>query len=547
MLLRISYSDELVESVVSTSSDISSEDTPDIAGCNIKTLFSTWPLSEDFGMLRFTPGSRSIAAAARSDSESSVLVYYLDTESDTFFNASVPVIRIIPDRNLPLVSPGLVCLLGYTPWELSQSELISSLNDKSAESRGLVTLLDKTGRGHRLVFSRTPLSSGSVDYTFIAQPDELVFPVKELERLSKMQVGCPEDLLAFVADVLKLEAAVIMSKSTMGYVPIAAVNVEIDTEDFETSSIFDPENLHFPIWVDLENHDSPIDFKGQCLVYPVGNLVLVAPWRGDADSLQQRADSIMPAVSMRYEQFKITHGEHRLKNLLCELDMLLAGKLDAKSLQKALETAAVGFSATVLAIFGPEESASPIATSSTDREIKELLVSDRPFEECFRDTHVSILNNGFILLAAWNEEREVPYKTVDSFSKKLRKFDLDKLRMEESEIPDFSQLQAVFMKDTKVLWHGKALGISHCFQFYGNSRQCIDCPVNHLSASGKKSARLENHQGYIEEIFPAGSGFLVTWTRLPSETVNGGSEREAFPGGEAVYTPEGVIVTSRSR
>ena len=543
MLLRISLSDEVIDSVVSTSPGDASKDIPDIAGSNIAELLSTWPLSEEFRMVRFTPCSTTYSAASRMDSDSSVLVYYLDIDDDDLYNPSVPVIRLIPERNLPVVSPGFVCLLGYTPWELSQSELISSLPGDSLKSSGHVTLLDKTGRGLRLIFSRTPNSFGGIDYTFIRQPEGLVFPVRELERLAEMKVQAPEDLLAFLVDVLKLEAAVLMTRSTMGYVPICTVNVEIDTEHFETSSIFNPENLHFPIWVDLDEDHAPLSLRGQCLVYPSGHLVLVAPWRGDADTLQQQADSVMPALSMKYEHFRATHGEHRLQNLLCELDLLLAGQPDQDSLQKALETAATGFSATVLAIFGPEESATPIVTSNTDDEVKELLVSDRPFEECFNDTHVSILNNGFILLAAWNDEREVPYKAIDAFGKKLKKIDLDKLRMDETDLPDFSQLQAVFMKDTKVMWQGKSLGISYCFQFYGNSRQCIDCPVNHLSASGKKSARLENHQGYIEEIYPTGSGFLVTWTLLPSVGIPGSSVRESYPGGEAEYTPEGEIVS----
>jgi len=543
MLLRISLSDEKIITVVSTSPGEASEDIPPIAGNTVAELFSTWPLSEDFEMVQFTPGSETYSAAARMDSDSSVLVYYLDTDEDGLYNPSIPVIRLIPDRSLPMVSPGFVCLLGYTPWELAQSELISSLPGDSRESRGQVTLLDKTGRGLRLIFSRTPNSSGGTDYTFISRPEGLLFPVRELERLAQMKVQVPEDLLAFLVDVLKLEAAVLLTRSTVGYVPVCTINVEIDTEHFETSSIFNPENLQFPIWVDLDEDRAPLSLRGQCLVYPSGQLVLVAPWRGDADTLQQRADSIMPALSMKYEYFKTTHGEHRLQNLLCELDLLLADQSDQNSLQNTLEIAATGFSATVLAIFGPEESATPVASSNTDNEIGKLLVSDRPFEECFNDTHVSILNNGFILLAAWNDEREVPYKAIDDFGKKLNKIDLDQLRMDDTDLPDFSQLQAVFMKDTKVLWHGRSLGISHCFQFYGNSRQCFDCPVDHLSVSGKKSARLENHQGYVEEIYPTGKGYLITWTLLPSEGVTDSSVRESYPGGEAEYTPDGEIVS----
>ena len=543
MLLRISLSDEKIITVASTSPGEASEHIPTIAGNTVAELFSTWPLSEDFEMVQFTPGSETYSAAARMDSDSSVLVYYLDTDEDGLYNPSIPVIRLIPDRSLPMVSPGFVCLLGYTPWELAQSELISSLPGDSRESRGQVTLLDKTGRGLRLIFSRTPNSSGGTDYTFISRPEGLLFPVRELERLAQMKVQVPEDLLAFLVDVLKLEAAVLLTRSTVGYVPVCTINVEIDTEHFETSSIFNPENLQFPIWVDLDEDRAPLSLRGQCLVYPSGQLVLVAPWRGDADTLQQRADSIMPALSMKYKYFKTTHGEHRLQNLLCELDLLLADQSDQNSLQNTLEVAATGFSATVLAIFGPEESATPVASSNTDNEIGKLLVSDRPFEECFNDTHVSILNNGFILLAAWNDEREVPYKAIDDFGKKLNKIDLDQLRMDDTDLPDFSQLQAVFMKDTKVLWHGRSLGISHCFQFYGNSRQCFDCPVDHLSISGKKSARLENHMGYVEEIYPTGKGYLITWTLLPSEGVTDSSVRESYPGGEAEYTPDGEIVS----
>ena len=171
MLLRISLSDGEIDTVVSTSPGEVSKDIPDIAGCSITDLLSTWPLSEEFRMVLFTPGSAIFSAAARMDTESSVLVYYLDADDHDLYNPSIPAIRLIPDRNLPVVSPGFVCLLGYTPWELSQSELISSLPGDSHESRGQATLLDKTGKGLRLIFSRTSNNHGGTDYTFIRRPE----------------------------------------------------------------------------------------------------------------------------------------------------------------------------------------------------------------------------------------------------------------------------------------------------------------------------------------------------------------------------------------
>lgn len=539
ILLRITLSGETISDV--KASGDGSELVSSLAGATAGEVFSQWPLGEEFAMTDIRTAIGNFHAAARMDSENTAIVYCIDTEDYGLANPAVPMIRLYPERHLPLVSPGFVCLMGYTPWELSQSEMISSLPGVAHQASGQVTLFDKYGKARRLVFSRTSNAYGGSDYIFMRQPEDLAFPVKDLERLADMEIQAPEDLLAFLVDLLKLETGVLLCRSALGYVPISSINVDIDTEHFETSSIFDPDNLQFPIWVDLEEESSPFQFRGQCLVYPSGHLVLVAPWRGDADTLQRRVDALMPAVAMKYDQFRATHGEHRLQNLLSELDLILAGQPDQESLKKALETAAAGFSATVIAIYGPEESARPVATSTTDKETRELLVSDRPFEECFEDTHITVLSDGYTLLTAWNDSREVPYKVVDAFGRKLRKYELEKLRIDEPELPDFSQLQAVFMKGTKVLWQGRSLGISNCYHFYGNSRQCIDCPVLHLSASGSRSARLENHQGYIEEIFPAGTGFLVTWTRLPAGGGSDSEERETFPGGEAQYTPEGKI------
>ena len=497
-------------------------------------------------MVLFSPDLNPLFTAARMDSVSSLIVYYLDIEENSFSNLAIPFIRIIPDRHLPIVSPGFVCLLGYTPWELSQSELISSLFDTSDQDQGYVTLLDKNGKGHRLIFSRVGNNYGGTDYNFILQPRSLLFPVEELDRLARMNIQGTDDLLAYLADVLELEAAVLMVRSVQGFVPVSMLNIEIDTEHFEASSAFESANLQYPVWFDSDGENSTLGFTGQCLAYPYGNILLVAPWRGDADRLQRRADSLMPAVSMRYEQFRATYGEHKLKTLLHELDIQLSVQPDALALEKILDTAAIGFGASVIAVFGPEESAIPIASSRTDSEIRDLLVSDRPLEECFKDTHITVLKDGFILLTAWDDVREIPYSTVDAFGKILRKTDLASVSIQKDELPDFSSLQAVLMKDTHVLWQGRSLGISYCYQFYGYSRQCADCPIDHLSVTGNKSAKLEDHQGFIEEIHPARNGFLVHWTKLP-EDINDGSESknrsERFPGGTAVYTSTGEIIS----
>ncbi|MBD3277490.1 MAG: hypothetical protein GF388_04245 [Candidatus Aegiribacteria sp.] len=529
-----------MNNVVSTAAEASSAIMPDIIGRKASELFGEWPLSESYRMVSFQTDAGTIQAAARIDSSPSIMVYYLEETGKECISLALPFIRTVPDRHIPVVSPGFVCLLGYTPWELTSSELMRSLPVEAGLS-SIITLLDKNGKGHRLVVSCEANESGGRDFVFVTQPQQLSFPVRELERLSEMTVQSPDDLLAFLYDSLGLEAAVLLVRSESGYVPVSSLNVEIDTELFETSPVFNEEKLSFPIWVDLEEGDSPFQISDQCLVYPCGRMILFTPWRGDADTLQRRADALMPAVSMKYEQFRVTHGEHRLQNVLTELDLMLAGNREYKSLIKALNTASTGFSARVLAIFGPEESAEPVATSRIDRETRDLLVSDRPFEECFSDTHISILKDGYTLLAAWDENREVPYGAVDALGNMLQQKELHLTAESRSHNPDFTNLHAVLIKDMKVLWQGRSLALTHCYQFFGNTRQCDGCPLSSISASGRKSARMENHMGYIEEIYPSGKDFLVTWTRLPERDSHGVRVREAFPGGEAEYSEEGRI------
>lgn len=541
--------DGVIGEVTSTVSGTGVEAPTGLPGRKADSLFGDWPLQQRFTLSEFRPGDVPLTCAARSDDGSSILVYYLDGIADTLSNPEVPFVRLVPDRPLPLVSPGFVALLGYTPWELAQSELIPSLLQNRRGAQGMATLLDKAGTGHRLVYSRSSNRSGGTDLFFIPQPDEMVFPVADLERLATMDVQGPEDILAFLVDALGLESAVILVRSLQGYVAAGQYNIDVDDEHLESSALFDSGNLHFPVWVDLGDDDTSMGLSGQCLVYPSGELLLVAPWRGDADGFQRKVDTLMPAVSMRYDQFRATHGEYRIKTLLSELDRMAAAldPSDGEAFIELLDTAARGFGASVLAIFGPEESASPVATSRIDPEAAALLVSDRPFEECFSDTHVSILKEGFTMLTAWDGTREIPYATIDSLGAMLRKIELSEASGTGKISPDLSALQAVLMKDTRVLWHGKTLGLSNCYQFYGYTRQCTDCPVAHLSASGSRGARLEDHQGYIEEIHPAGTGFLVTWTKLPEGkrigTALPSTGGAGFPGGAANYSASGEIVS----
>jgi len=538
----------MVRSVNCTVSGGSDDRSSDLVGMPVGDLFDRWPLPTAYTIALFTPPSGPRIAAARSDGDCVAYVYYLDGMDDGLWNPAVALARILPDRPIPILSPGFVALLGYTPWEVSRSDLFRSILGEGAPREGAsITLLDKGGAGHRLVCSATPGIHGGIDLILIPQPRDAIFPVADLERLAGLEVLGPEDLLAFLVDTLDLEAALLMVRSLEGFVPAGSFNVDIDEEHLESSGLLDGATLRQPVWVDLAGAGAPEGFDGQCLAYPCGDLLLIAPWRGDAESLQRRADSLMPAVSMRYDQFRATHGEFRLSTLLARLEGLLSAAApgDHEAIARVLETAARGFSASVVAVFGAEESASPLATNRIDPETEALLLSDRPLEECFEDAHVTVLRDGFTLLTAWNSPREIPYATVDSFGALLRKQDLGALTGRREAQPDFTSLQAVFMRDTRVLWQGRSLSLSNCFQFYGAARQCPECPLSQLSEGGGRSARLENHEGYIEEILPAGAGFLVTWTRIPEappeERTDGSPTGARFPGGVARYTREGEV------
>ena len=396
VLLRITVTDGIVTSVNGTVSGEVGLPTSDLVGIQIPDLFGRWPIMQAYSIELFTPPDGPRVAAARYDGESTVFIYYLEGIEDSLWNPALPFVRIIPDRALPILSPGFVALLGYTPWEISRSDLILTLLQGRRTPGSVITLLDKGGMGHRLVYSGSPNIQGGDDVVIIPQPPELVFPVADLERLAGLEMQGPEDLLAFLVDTLDLEAAMLLVRSLQGFVPAGSYNVDIDEEHLESSGLLDGASLHQPIWIDLAGEGAPHGFEGQCLAYPSGDLLLIAPWRGDAEGLQRRVDALMPAVSMRYDQFKATHGEHRLSTLLSRLDDLLhSGEtLDHESFSAALEAAARGFSASVVAVFGPEEAAKSAGNDMIDPEIEGLLLSDRPFEECFEDTHVTVLKDG---------------------------------------------------------------------------------------------------------------------------------------------------------
>ncbi len=545
--MRLTVRDGSITGV--TSSSGSSYDS--LSGAGLADLFPI-PIPEDrFVLLETDLGFGPIVAAARADGRESIVVYLLEGGCADGMNPLLPMMRLRQEEDVHPVTPGLVALLGYTPWELSGSGFFESLPDM--EGSGSVSLMGRDGSARRLVCARLR-GGGCDDIVLLPEPpDEESLPVRDLQRLASLEVEGAEDLLGFAADALGLDAAVLMVRSVDGFVVGCQYGMDLDPEILESSGLMEEERLQHPVWVSPPAGAGGDDVDiGQCMVYPCGDIVLVAPWRGEAERLQRRADALVPVLAVRYAHFASTRGDHRISTLLRELDRMLSagdGRLDRVRLERALETAVRGFSATVMAVFGPEESASPMATSRISREMEELLVSDRPFEECFDDTHVAVLGEGFTLLTAWEGEHDVPCSAVEAFARMLRRTELSELGSMPPGPPDIQRLEAVLMRDTKVVWRGRTPPLDFCYQFYGRSVRCPDCPAARL-APGGSSARLEGHSGYIEEIHPTEQGHLVVWTAMPSVSVSMDAEdadeeprRPGYPGGSAAYGPEGLVIS----
>lgn len=549
ILLRITHADNKVISVSSSIDADSVKHIPEIQGSRLSDIFPVLPDIQKYSLVKFVPDSSEITAAAKREDDETIVVYYILSQDAEQWNPAIPYAKIEPVHAVPVVSPGLVTLLGYTPWELAQSTIFSELLASDIAGSGTITLLDKSGNGHRLVYSRQNNLRKGVDFIFLPQPDELAFPVSELQLLTSLNVESPQDILNYLAEALGLDSALLFCRFMDGYLLTAQHNMNIDSEHFETSDIFNPDKLQHPFWIDVDADENfALGDTGHCLVYPADLIVLFAPWRGNADILQQKADMLMPAVSIKYRLFSLLNDDLKVELLLEKLESMvfLDDVLSIPSLRSVLETASRGFRASVLAVFGTEETAVPIATSKINNETRELLLSDKPFDECFSDVHITLLSNGFTLLTAWDDKRTVSYDTVDSFGAMLRKKDLLNSVFCTDVQPDFSSLKAVFMKNTDVLWHGATLDIKKCYHFYNRVEQCPECPLNQLKKTHTKSAILENNNGYIEEIHPTEHGFLVTWTHVPGDYDNPADNVDIptadFPGGTAVYRNTGEIL-----
>jgi len=302
VLLRLGCSGNTVVSAASS--------VPDSAGSVLEgqplgDLFGETDLDETYRLAEMRLDGRTVTCAARRDAEGSLYVYYFEDPGICPAQPSVPAARLVPGSRLPVVSPGLVALLGYTPWELAQSDLFEQLAARPAGVPGMMALTDRHGRGLSVVCTSYASRGGCMDIFLVPlPPDDSPSLFSLIGRWEQMPLASPDELLAFLLDALGVSRGAVLSVADGEPSVLASRNMELDLEEGAQRELMETVSSSTPVWVDTDGLFEDGGDGEHVLLYPFGrnrSYIFAAPFHGEAVGFHQKADVLLPVMSMRLD------------------------------------------------------------------------------------------------------------------------------------------------------------------------------------------------------------------------------------------------------
>ncbi len=306
ILLRLGCSDNVVISAASSAADGTESS---MEGCSVQDLLDDPEQDERYSLTRLRLGDRSVTCAARRDEEGTLYVYYLKDERSCPAEPSVPAARLIQGHHLPLVSPGLVALLGYTPWELAQSDLFEKLTAQPAGVSTRISLTDRHGCSRSMICTSYASGNDCLDIFFVPIPEsdgQSLFSL--IGRWEQMPLASPDELLVFLLDALGISQGAVLSLADGQLDILASQNLEIDLDDPDQRDLIDTSGLSVPVWIDTDGLFNPDTVGEHTLLYPFGrnrSYLFVALFHGEAGGFHQKTEVLLPVMSMRLDLWEL--------------------------------------------------------------------------------------------------------------------------------------------------------------------------------------------------------------------------------------------------
>jgi len=309
VLLKLDCDDNTITSALSSSVE---DSLSELEGRPLQDFLGDCSCSDRYSLTRIVVDGRKRTCAVRMDDNRTLFVYYVKDDSNCPAGATVPAARLTPGSHLPTVSPGLVSLLGYTPWELASSDLLEKLVRQTPGEPVRLTIVDKWGGNRSLICTIYPSNIDGVDIFFTSLPPDTAPSLHSLiNRWEQMPLSCPDDLLSFLLDALGASQGAVLTNTDGEYRVLASRDLDLDPDDPDQKSLFCAVSSSVPAWLDtgsVLDHDLE---GGHALVYPFGrnrSYLFIAPFQGEAGKINEKIEALLPVMSMRLDLWELSSG-----------------------------------------------------------------------------------------------------------------------------------------------------------------------------------------------------------------------------------------------
>lgn len=538
VLIKLTVVDGRVAAVASTGPG----DYSRLEGSAISDLLRPLPQGGRFVQVAFAlDGEYQTAAAKCSGNE--YFVYHL-TGPGSETCAGIPYIRLVKNTPLPLASPGMVALLGYTPWELTESDLLATLAPRLSSEPLLTSVLDRWGGLREVVCSVSATADGSSWIWMTGVPRAaLAGWEKVIEEWESRPLVSAESELEILLKAVGLPAGAIVDRSGGEPRLLCSSGLRVEKDDLMPGGVYDLETAAAPVWLDASAIPGS-EGTGHHFIAPFGRGGRYLSILSGASSpvlVERRTAVLLPVLSMRLDllEHARSSADHESRRALLEdIERILQARSvkSWSSLQPCLETLASEIGARALVLLGQDLPSGVVAAPGTSRAEIECL--DAGKGEQFPAVLSVRIREDLKLAAGFSAASPADQALLRSLGRMLERYCLGGSPAQQKQPDSLAVLPILYMEDFSVVWQGAGPALKHCWEYWGESGVCEGCPL-----SAPPEARLSRmrfvRDGILEEIIPGGRGHALLRTRLPRDQRD--QPDDMLPGGTAVYDKEGMV------
>lgn len=536
VLLRLEISGGIVREVTSTGPGEYSA----LKDSAIEEILDPCPTSQRFVLSTLAFEGRAQTVAARVAGQECFV--YLLSGMPSEICPGLSWVKLTPGKSAPLASPSLVALLGYTPWELAGTELLSPVLRECGSASFITSVLDRWGSRRDLLCSCSKSPDGARWISMVPLPSTETVPMEEaLAEWEKQPVSGPQAELEFLLSASAIPCGVLIDRSMQPAKVVAESGLSLAEDDFGPGGLLTSWVSGSILWVDSEETSSE---RGNICVAPFGRAERYLVVLGGVPSpltAEHRLRMLLPVLAMRLDLWTHCRSGVELEGRRALLDDFEG------MLQKNCVSAWSGLSATLaeilpetgavsLAILAPgSEKPLAIAGETSPPSLSALVAGKGDVFQAVIDVR---LRNGYRMCAGFDREAAADQSLLRALGRMLERYCAD--QPASACVPSVGILPAAAMRNFRVFWQGDSMSLVHCHDYYGKSMPCEGCPLLAPAGTDPPGHMSFLNGDILEEVFRIPDGHMVIWLKSPQHQQ---SQQwiDRIPGGMAIYDTDGLV------